>query len=426
MASAGMQCPACQSTDIDYSEASGDAVCVRCGTVCEESAIVSAVEFADGGAGGSTVVGQFVSAACTKPFGSLAGGSGWGGGKGGGRPRYGFLRSSRETTLAAGRRRIAQVASSLRLGAHYVDGAHRLFSMAAQRNFTQGRKTLHVVCACLYVMCRREKSPHLLIDFSDVLQTNVYALGATFLKFRRLLNLELPLIDPSLYIHRFANKLELGNETNTVAQTALKVVQRMKRDWIETGRRPAGICAAALLVAARAHGFHRTQENVVRALRVCGMTIAKRLADFQSTPAAQLSLADFRSGKADLLEAEEHAPAFQRAELERENERRRQKGLQPLEFRRGPRAWAPLPLAANRQLATQASALVDSSRVVAIAAAPAIRTHRVGKRAIEFQEQRDKLYDEIKEALEMQQAENEAAREEAAPAPAPAPRAWAT
>ena len=108
---------------------------------------------------------------------------------------------------AAGRRRIAQVASSLRLGAHYVDGAHRLFSMAAQRNFTQGRKTLHVVCACLYVMCRREKSPHLLIDFSDVLQTNVYALGATFLKFRRLLNLELPLIDPSLRVRRAGRPL---------------------------------------------------------------------------------------------------------------------------------------------------------------------------------------------------------------------------
>jgi len=27
----------------------------------------------------------------------------------------------------------------------------------------------------------------------------------------------------------------------------------MKRDWIVSGRRPAGICAAALLIAAQAH-----------------------------------------------------------------------------------------------------------------------------------------------------------------------------
>ncbi len=51
-----------------------------------------------------------------------------------------------------------------------VDSAHRLYMMAVQRNFVQGRKTFVVVAACLYVVCRREKSDHLLIDFSDSLE----------------------------------------------------------------------------------------------------------------------------------------------------------------------------------------------------------------------------------------------------------------
>ena len=34
--------PECRSTDIDLNESSGEAVCVRCGTVCEESTIVTA------------------------------------------------------------------------------------------------------------------------------------------------------------------------------------------------------------------------------------------------------------------------------------------------------------------------------------------------------------------------------------------------
>ena len=39
-----MRCsnPECRSTDIDLNESSGEAVCVRCGTVCEESTIVTA------------------------------------------------------------------------------------------------------------------------------------------------------------------------------------------------------------------------------------------------------------------------------------------------------------------------------------------------------------------------------------------------
>ena len=38
-----MRCsnPECRSTDIDLNESSGEAVCVRCGTVCEESTIVT-------------------------------------------------------------------------------------------------------------------------------------------------------------------------------------------------------------------------------------------------------------------------------------------------------------------------------------------------------------------------------------------------
>jgi transcription factor IIIB subunit 2 len=42
---------------------------------------------------------------------------------------------------------------------------------------------MHVVAVCLYVKCREDKSPHMLIDFSDALSVNVFTLGACFLKF---------------------------------------------------------------------------------------------------------------------------------------------------------------------------------------------------------------------------------------------------
>ncbi|XP_012060578.1 PREDICTED: transcription factor IIIB 90 kDa subunit-like [Atta cephalotes] len=51
--------------------------------------------------------------------------------------------------------------------------------------------------------------------------------------------------DPCLYIMRFAHKLEFGDKTHAVSMTALRVVQRMKRDSIHSGRRPSGLCGAA-------------------------------------------------------------------------------------------------------------------------------------------------------------------------------------
>lgn len=40
-----MKCPNCGSRDIDFQEAGGQSVCMGCGTVVEESTIVSSIEF---------------------------------------------------------------------------------------------------------------------------------------------------------------------------------------------------------------------------------------------------------------------------------------------------------------------------------------------------------------------------------------------
>ena len=101
------------------------------------------------------------------------------------------------------------------------------------------------------------------------MQPNVYVLGSVFLQLCRLLRLEQhPImqrpVDPSLFIHRFADKLDLGRKSNAVATTALRLVASMKRDWMQTGRRPSGICGAALFIAAHIHGLSRGKKEVVQ------------------------------------------------------------------------------------------------------------------------------------------------------------------
>lgn len=142
---------------------------------------------------------------------------------------------------------------------YYVEHALHLFNIAVKNNFIQGRHLDEVCAACLYIISRINKTPHMLIDFADVLQINVYVLGSVYLKLKNILDENvsgLKVIDPSLYIHRFAEKLDFGDKKHLVAMTALRLVSRMKRDWITRGRRPTGICAAALLIAAKMHGFN--------------------------------------------------------------------------------------------------------------------------------------------------------------------------
>ncbi|CAI5724767.1 unnamed protein product [Hyaloperonospora brassicae] len=291
-------CPTCSCTEIDVVGVSGEAVCVSCGTILEENNIVSSVEFQESGGGAHSVVGQFVSASASKAYGNI------------GTSGRSYGTESRATTLANGKKKIRHIAGLLRLGDHYVDSSFRLFALALQRNFTHGRKTQTVIAACLYVVCRRERSPHLLIDFSDKLQINVYVLGGVFLKFCKLLQIHLPLIDPSLYIHRFASQLNFAGKTHSIATTALRLTATMKRDWIETGRRPSGICGAALLIAARSQSVKCSLHDVMDVVNIGERTLKQRLYEFSLTPTAQLTYDQV--GKIEMSRVECDPPSFQR------------------------------------------------------------------------------------------------------------------
>lgn len=110
---------------------------------------------------------------------------------------------------------------------------------------TAGYKGQQFAGILLYMACRQmrpEPLPYLLIDFASILEINVYKLAKMFGKLCRDIPIEIDsLTDPSIYISRFVNMLEFGDETENVTFTACKLVDQMKNDWIATGRRPSGI-----------------------------------------------------------------------------------------------------------------------------------------------------------------------------------------
>jgi len=144
-------------------------------------------------------------------------------------------------------------------------------------------------------------------------------LGHTYLQLVQTLNLRLPLVDPSHYISRFAALLEFGDEIHKVATDAVRLVQRFDRDWMTKGRRPAGICGAALLLAARMNNFRRSVEEIVQVVKIADTTLKRRLDEFKATPSGGLTLADFRSV---WLDDEMDPPAFIKGREREEAERK--------------------------------------------------------------------------------------------------------
>ncbi|WFC98960.1 transcription factor TFIIIB subunit brf1 [Malassezia yamatoensis] len=277
-----MRCTNCGSLAIDFADS--QAVCSACGVVLEESQIVSDITFAENTAGGAVVQGSYLGAD---------------------QARWNINR------MATARNVPSHVAErALRFFQLALDGGTATEAGSQPKNFVLGRKSDYTVASCLYVACRMAKTTHMLIDFADVIQVNVFVLGRSYLRLLRVLNLQMPLIDPSFYISRFAALLEFGEETPRVVTDATRLVTRFKTDWMVEGRRPAGICGACLLLAARMNHFRRSVTEIVQVVKIADVTLRKRLEEFKSTPSGQLTIEDFRSV---WLEEENNPPAFARA-----------------------------------------------------------------------------------------------------------------
>ena len=137
-----------------------------------------------------------------------------------------------------------------------IQAGQNYYKLAFKKNFIQGRSVTLVAAVCLYTACRVEKNaPYLLIDFADAIQTNMFHLGQVYMQLVSRLCLSIPLVDPCLFIRRFCDKLGFGKKLEDVVRLATRFLQSMDRAWISTGRRPNGLCGAAILIAARFLNF---------------------------------------------------------------------------------------------------------------------------------------------------------------------------
>ncbi|KAL8510929.1 hypothetical protein ACS0TY_017659 [Phlomoides rotata] len=195
--------------------------------------------------------------------------------------------------------------------------ALRLFTLLVERNFTRGRTKELVQASCLYISCRVSLKPYLLIDFSEFLRINVYVLGAVFLQICKTLSLvehdfvQKP-VDPSLFIHRFTDRLFNG-KNHQVSFTALRIIASMKRDWMQTGRKPSGLCGAALYISSLSHGLKCSKSDIIKVVHVCEATLTKRLIEFENTESGSLTIEEFMMKSKELEEEEQRNQLRSRA-----------------------------------------------------------------------------------------------------------------
>ncbi|KAF9595701.1 hypothetical protein IFM89_003443 [Coptis chinensis] len=294
-------CPHCAKNLETVRGDEGFICCASCGKVVDSDMFTDEPTFIKGAGGQSQLSGRYIR--------SVESGNS----------------ESREKTLANGRDEISSLVQNLSMTGQepIINAALSFYKLAVDRNFTRGRKRNLVTASCLYIACREDNRAYLLIDFSNQLCENVYVLGAVFLQLCQLLRLQnhpimKKLVDPVLFIPRFTHSLLmllderkkkldlLGSKTrlfNDIERTARRILASMKRDWMQTGRKPSGLCGAALYISAHSFGLECSKSDVESIVHVCEATLTKRLIEFENTESGNLTIEEFNL-KADELEKE--------------------------------------------------------------------------------------------------------------------------
>ena len=301
--------PQCRNKECPQSkveEQEGKLVCMNCGFVLQESQITQELTFGEASNGAAIVQGAYVGQDEGVARNPAMAGNRMGGGM-----------TSREQTERNGSHFMNNLIQALRLQQIDKERGMKYFKLASSNNFIQGRITRYVASVCLYLACRGEQDCKvMLIDFSDILEVNVFKLGSIYNDLVETLHLTGQDIrgnifecNPENLIQRFAQDLEFGADEHRIANEAVQILKRMRRDWIYTGRRPAGVCGAALILAARMNNYRRTVREVVYTAKVADVTINKRLDEFKFTDSSQLTVDEFRHHGVD-LQKEHDPPAY--------------------------------------------------------------------------------------------------------------------
>lgn len=273
-----MICTNCRSEEIYTDTARGSIYCGECGMVQEENTIVSTLQF-DSTTSKSILHGKVVNLDNTN-IGTN------------------YVDSSYHI-----KNTISSICIKLSLSTGHVERAFRWYKLCLQYSLSKGKSILYTLSACVYITCRQEGTPHLLIDFSNALRIDMFKIGKVFLKLRHILGIDIALMDPSLYMHRFVSQLKFQNRD--IFDYSVRLVARMKKDWILMGRRPNNSCGAALLIASRIFDEERDIVEIAKAVHASVSTIAKRLREIAETESANLGIEEF---KLMWLDKEENPP----------------------------------------------------------------------------------------------------------------------
>ncbi len=154
-----------------------------------------------------------------------------------------------------------------------VEKAAYVYRKAQEKKLIRGRTIGSVLAASIYIASRQMGVLRTLDDVSANSDVKPKEVGRSYRLLVSRLELQVPMIDPTKYVAKVANNINLSERTK---RKAIAIISDAQRRGISVGKDPMGIAASVLYLAGQATGELKTQAEVARAAGVTEITVRNR------------------------------------------------------------------------------------------------------------------------------------------------------
>jgi transcription initiation factor TFIIB len=160
-----------------------------------------------------------------------------------------------------------------------VEKAAYIYRKAEEKQMIKGRSVSAIIAAAIYMACRELGAPKSLREMTETSQVKPKALTHYYRLLALELDIKVPLIEPSKFIARIANKSAISEKTKRIA---VATMQEITKNELSAGKNPVGLAATVLYLSCLASNENRTQMSIAASAGVTEVTIRNRFKDLKT------------------------------------------------------------------------------------------------------------------------------------------------
>jgi transcription initiation factor TFIIB len=168
---------------------------------------------------------------------------------------------------------LSRLKDRLGLPNHITEKAAYTYRKAQDRGLVRGDTIDSVLAASIYVAARQSGVPRTLDEISEISNVKLKHAARSYRRIVTQLDIKAPIIDPSKYIMKVANKLGFDEK---IKRKALELMEKAEKKNILVGKDPVSMAASILYLVNVDEGHHKTQSEIAKEAGTTEVTVRNR------------------------------------------------------------------------------------------------------------------------------------------------------